>query len=92
MEHRLASLTAAMHKGGIFYSEAMAVFRKAFITVALRENHGNLSRTAPTLGMHRNSLTRLCLELEIDARQFRTSSRRPPVSAQHPCIAKRTVR
>ncbi len=92
VQQRMELLIAEMCRGGIRYDEAIAAFRKAFIGVALRENHGNLSRTAPALGIHRNSLTRLCFELEIDAGQFRTRSRRPPVSAQHPLIVKRAAR
>lgn len=91
MQQRLASLVAEMHKGGILYSEAHGVFRKAFISAALRENNGNLSKTAPALGLHRNTLTRLCFELEIDASSFRAASRRPPGSARNPVIARRAV-
>ncbi len=91
MQQRMELLISEMFQSGIRYDEAMAAFRKAFISVALRENNGNLSRTAPALGIHRNSLTRLCSELEIDASQFRTRSRRPPGSAQHPLIVKRAV-
>ncbi len=92
VQQRMELLISEMYKNGIRYNEAMAAFRKAFITVALRENNGNLSRTAPALGIHRNSLTRLCFELEIDAGQFRTRLRRPPGSAQPPLFVKRVVR
>ncbi len=92
VQQRMESLTSEMFKGGIRYDEALAAFRKAFISVALRENNGNLSRTAPALGVHRNSLARFCFELGIDASQFRTRSRRPPARAQQPLIVKRAVR
>lgn len=91
MEQRLASLVTEMHKGGILYSEALAVFRKAFISAALRENNGNLSKAAPALGLHRNTLTRLCFELQIDLSRFRARSRRPPGSARSPLIMKRVA-
>ncbi|MGI9101463.1 MAG: helix-turn-helix domain-containing protein [Terriglobales bacterium] len=77
-----------MHKSGILYGEAVVAFQRAFISAALRENSGNISRAAPRLGLHRNSLTRLCSILEIDVRQFRPlSRRRPPVGAQPPVAA-----
>ncbi len=81
MQERLASLVADMHRGGILYREAISEFKKAFIGAALRENKGNLSRTAPALGLHRNTLTRICSELELDLRSFRSGARRPPKSA-----------
>ncbi len=81
MQERLASLVADMHRGGILYREAVRAFKKAYISAALRENKGNLSRTAPSLGLHRNTLTRICGELELDLGSFRAGARRPPKSA-----------
>ncbi len=81
MQERLESLVADMHRGGILYREAVSAFKKAFISAALRENKGNLSRTAPALGLHRNTLTRICGELELDLGSFRAGARRPPKSA-----------
>ncbi len=92
MQERLHYLVAEMRKGGIMYGEALDEFKKAFISAALRENHGNLSKTAPALGLHRNTLTRICAELAIDARSFRAASRRPPRSAQAAVAATRALR
>ncbi len=89
MEQRWTSLVSEIHKGGVLYREALAAFQKAFISAALRENRGNISRAAPSLGVHRNTLTRLCSELQIDVRQFRPGSRRPPGRAQLPVVATR---
>jgi DNA-binding NtrC family response regulator len=57
VEERLASLVAEMDRGRILYCEALSAFRKAFGCSALREYHGNLSKTAPALGLHRITLT-----------------------------------
>ena len=92
VQEQLDVLVAEMHRGGILYSEALAEFKRAFICTALREKKGNMSKTAPALGLHRNTLARICIELEIDARSFRNSSRRPPKSTRTPVIAKRAIR
>jgi DNA-binding NtrC family response regulator len=51
-------LVLQMHRGGILLGEAVDEFKKAFVCTALRENDGNVSKTAPTLGVHRNTLSR----------------------------------
>jgi DNA-binding NtrC family response regulator len=88
----LESLVVKMDRGGISYREALSEFRKAFVCAALRENKGNLSKAAPALGLHRNTLTRICFELQIDTRSFRPGRRRPPKSALSPGLVKRSVR
>ena len=92
MQERLESLAVQMHKGGILYREALREFKKAFVSAALREHKCNLSKTAPALGLHRNTLTRICLELQLDIRGFRPSSRRPPKSANTAQAPKRAAR
>jgi DNA-binding NtrC family response regulator len=92
VQERMESLVAQMHQGGILYREALYEFRKAFVTAALRDNKGNVTKTAPALGLHRNTLTRLCLELQLDVMGFRPGSRRPPKSAHPTLIAKRATR
>lgn len=65
LQPRLQDLIEQMHRCGIFYGEAVREFKKTFITVALRDNKGNQSRTARALGMHRNTLFRHVAELGI---------------------------
>ncbi len=77
MKDEFEALILRIYKGGIRYQEALREFKKAFITVALRENHGNVSRAAPAVGLHRNSLSRLIGELELDVAKLRPT-RRPP--------------
>ena len=88
----MESLVAQMHRGGILYREALCEFKKAFVAAALRENKGNVTKTAPALGLHRNTLARICLELQLDVRDFRTNSRRPPKSAHADLLPKRAAR
>ena len=78
LSDELDTLITRMHHGGIFYREAVREFQRAFIASALREFNGNLSKTAPRLGVHRNTLTRTMAQLELDAAAFRSSRRRPP--------------
>ena len=77
MKDQLEAIVLEIYKGGIRYREAVDEFRKAFITTALRENGGNISKTAPTLGFHRNSLSRAIDELQVDVESVRRR-RRPP--------------
>ena len=75
----LDDLVMQMYKGGILYYEALAEFKKAFVVAVLQDHRGNISKAAPKLGLHRNTLTRLASELNLDLRVFR-SVRRPPAS------------
>jgi len=92
VQDHLEALVQEMYAGGIIYDEALAEFRKAFIRAALRENNGNLSKTAPALGLHRNTLSRICFELQIDTRSFRPGRRRPPTGAYSPTVLKHSTR
>lgn len=92
MREDLDDLIVKMRHGGILYQEAVCEFRRAFISAALRANHGNACKAAATLGVHRNSLARLCTELELDAKAFRDSRRRQPAAARAAVLVKRTPR
>ncbi len=91
MQSRLESLVAQMHAGGILYREAVSEFQRAFICAALRENTGNLSKAASALGLHRNTLSRICYEFQIDARSFRPGRRQPSKSAPGVSIIRHSV-
>jgi DNA-binding NtrC family response regulator len=92
VKETLESLVAQMHRSGILYSEGVSEFKKAFISVALREYKGNLSKAAPALGLHRNTLTRICFELQLDTKSFRPSGRRPPKSIRPRLVIKHSAR
>src|SRR5579863_9128073 len=64
------------------YQEAVDEFKKAFLSVVLRANNGNQSKSAKQLGVHRNTLTRTILAMHIDLRAMRPSARRRPPQAE----------
>lgn len=65
-----------------FTPEAVQEFQKAFIIVVLRDVNGNQVRAAKQLGVHRNTLRRNLLELDVDIKAVRLSRRRPPISSR----------
>jgi DNA-binding NtrC family response regulator len=80
MSDELDSLVRQMYERGILYREAVSEFQKAFMASALRDYKGNLSKAAPKLGVHRNTLTRMIAQLGLNISAFRSSGRRPPAS------------
>ena len=74
---RLCDIVDEMHEGGLTLAQARREFEKQFIVAALRSNHGNVSRSAETLGVHRNTLRNKVSELGIASTDFgRRSARR----------------
>jgi len=92
VKDQLEALILQMHKGGILYSEAVREFKKRFILTVLQENRGNQCKAARQLGMHRNTLSRTIVELNLDVRTFRPGARRPPRSARPASYDKRAMR
>ena len=89
MPDELDSFVKQMFQRGILYREAVIEFQKVFIATALREYQGNLSKAAPQLGMHRNTLTRVISLLGLDISTFRSPGRRPPASVA--AAARKTI-
>ena len=58
-------LVRRMIDGHILYSEAVTEVKRAYIQTVLWENMGNKNRTARSLQMHRNTLSRNLVELGI---------------------------
>ena len=58
MKEKLESLVAEMIEKRILLDEAVGAFEKKFIQTALAQTHGNQSRAAEVLGIHRNTLNR----------------------------------
>jgi DNA-binding NtrC family response regulator len=75
MRESLDNLIGQMRRGGLAYDEAAGAFRKAFISAALQSNRGNACKTAAAMRVHRNTLARICSELELEAREFRGGRR-----------------
>ena len=80
----LERLVLRMHKTGILYFEATREFKKQFILAALRTAHGDQSRAAQPLGMHRNTLVRNIRCLNIDIRALGSAERIPAQRAASP--------
>lgn len=71
MKDQLESLVNQMIERGILFNEAVAEFEKRFIKQMLEKNHGNHSKAAAALGIHRNTLSRKVDELGLDHRPKR---------------------
>ena len=84
VKRELQSLVTQMHSSGVSYTEALRQFKKRYLLEVLAHHKGNQCKAAEELGMHRNTLSRLLAELEMDSAQIRTGirngMRRPPVS------------
>ena len=73
MKDQLEGLIIQMYKSGIRYSESVREFKKRFILTVLQENRGNRCKTARQLGMHRNTLSRAIIELDVDVKGLRAA-------------------
>ena len=68
MKQQLDSLVTEMVDRGILFDEARREFEKRFIACVLGTCQGSLTKTADTLGIHRNTLTRKMGEYRIKRR------------------------
>ncbi|HEX3985739.1 MAG TPA: helix-turn-helix domain-containing protein [Acidobacteriaceae bacterium] len=80
MKRELDNLVTQMHAGGITYDEAVREFKRRFVLEVLSCHRGNQCKAAKELGVHRNTLSRILAELDIDPGQVRSGLRRPPRS------------
>jgi DNA-binding NtrC family response regulator len=83
VKRELDNLVTQMHAGGITYEEAVREFKRRFILEVLAGHRGNQCKAAKELGVHRNTLSRILDELDIDATLVRNGLKRPPRS-EHP--------
>ena len=58
---------------GVTLEQARREFEKQFIVAAIRQNEGNLSRSATSLGVHRNTLRNKVGHLGIAATDYSRS-------------------
>ena len=65
---RLERLVEEMVDKGVRFDDAVREFEKRFIVRVLGQADGSLSKTADTLGIHRNTLTRKMGEYKIRKR------------------------
>jgi len=75
VKDQLEALVNQMIDRGILFTEAVSEFEKRFIDRMLEKNHGNHSKAAKALGIHRNTLSRKVDELDLNHRPKRR--RRP---------------
>jgi DNA-binding NtrC family response regulator len=68
LKERLEILCMEMIEKGILFSEATEQFERCFITEVMRRNEGNLIRTAASLGIHRNTLSKKVKRIETNRR------------------------
>jgi DNA-binding NtrC family response regulator len=62
---RLDKLVEEMVTRGVRYEDAVHEFEKRFISRVLGSCDGSLTKTADTLGIHRNTLTRKMGEYKL---------------------------
>jgi DNA-binding NtrC family response regulator len=65
---RLQKLVDEMVDRGVHFDDAVHEFEKRFIARALGDSDGSLTKTADTLGIHRNTLTRKMGQYRIKRR------------------------
>jgi DNA-binding NtrC family response regulator len=65
---RLERLVEEMVDRGVQFDDAVREFEKRFISLVLTRCDGSLTKTACTLGVHRNTLTRKVGEYKIKRR------------------------
>ncbi len=90
MRRELDSLVAQMYTGGITYAEAVREFRKRFLLEVLTTHRGNQCKAAKDLRVHRNTLSRMIAELEIDPAEVRAGMKRPSRSEHAVAEVRRT--
>jgi len=68
VKDQLENLVGQMVDRGILFDEAVNEFEKKFIKRVLDRSHGNQSRAARLLGIHRNTLSRKIGLYKLDQR------------------------
>ncbi len=66
MKDQLEALITSMVERGILFDEAVSEFEKRFILRVLQSEKGNQSRSARSLGIHRNTLSRKISYYKLD--------------------------
>ena len=77
MRARLEALIDEMLDGQIMLDEALDEFEKLYIQHALARHKEHLSRTAATLGIHRNTLSKRVAGYRTQERAAAASNHRP---------------
>jgi DNA-binding NtrC family response regulator len=65
---QLDTLVREMVTKGIRYDDACKEFERRFVSCALEESEGNISRASERIGLHRNTFSRKMREHGLDSR------------------------
>jgi DNA-binding NtrC family response regulator len=77
VKRELDSLVTQMHSTGIRYEDAVKQFKRQYLIEVLMSHRGNQCKAAEELGMHRNTLSRIMAELELEVAEVRAGLKRP---------------
>lgn len=80
VRRELDSLVTQMHSSGVRYDQAVREFKRQYLREVLVAHRGNQCKAAEELGMHRNTLSRVMVELGLDLAEVRAELKRPPRS------------
>ena len=69
VKEKLKCLVEEMIDHRIFLDEALDEFEKRFIQTALTKTHGNQTKAAEVLGVHRNTLNRKIVHYKLNGHQ-----------------------
>jgi DNA-binding NtrC family response regulator len=79
MKQRFDAVIGDLINAGFFLEQAIEILEKGMIERSLQTTNTNQSEAAKLLGIHRNTLQRKMVELQIDGKR----PRRKPVSRAH---------
>jgi len=77
VKRELENLVTQMHSTGVRYDDAVRQFKRQYLLEVLRSHRGNQCKAAEELGMHRNTLSRIMAELELEVAEVRAGLKRP---------------
>ncbi len=67
---QLSHIVRELVRNGVTLEQARREFEKQYIVASLRDHEGNFSRSAKTLGVHRNTLRNKLSNLGIDGGDY----------------------
>ncbi|MEL7058856.1 MAG: helix-turn-helix domain-containing protein [Acidobacteriota bacterium] len=74
LRHHLDHIVDELVRQGVTLAQARQEFERQFITASIRNNDGNLGRSAKDLGVHRNTLRNKVTHLGIRTEDCLTRS------------------
>lgn len=74
---QLSQIVGELVRHGVTLEQARKEFEKQYIVATLRDQDGNFSRTAKSLGVHRNTLRNKVSNLGIEGGDYSAPKARP---------------